>query len=67
MAETITYEVPGMTCGHCTSAVSAELSSLAGVERVQVDLDRKLVTVTGESLDDTAMRGAIEEAGYTAS
>jgi copper chaperone CopZ len=31
-----------------------------------VDLDTKLVTVSGENLDDRALRTAIEEAGYEA-
>jgi copper chaperone CopZ len=36
------------------------------VEGVEVDLDTKLVTVTGEDLDDLRLRAAIEEAGYEA-
>ena len=48
MPETITYSVPAMTCGHCKNAVNGELRSVAGVETVEVDLDTKLVTVSGE-------------------
>jgi copper chaperone CopZ len=66
MPETITYSVPGMTCDHCKNAVNGELRSVAGVETVEVDLDTKLVTVSGENLDDRALRAAIEEAGYEA-
>ena len=66
MPETITYSVPGMTCDHCKKAVNGELRSVAGVETVEVDLDTKLVTVSGENLDDRALRAAIEEAGYEA-
>ena len=66
MPETITYSVPGMTCDHCKNAVNSELRSEAGVETVEVDLDTKLVTVSGENLDDRALRAAIEEAGYEA-
>ena len=66
MPETITYSVPTMTCGHCKNAVNGELRSVAGVETVEVDLDTKLVTVSGENLDDRALRAAIEEAGYEA-
>lgn len=66
MAETITYSVPGMTCEHCTHAVSSELGAVAGVAGVEVDLGTKLVTVTGDGLDDQALRAAIEEAGYEA-
>ena len=37
------YTVPGMSCGHCTSAVEQELTRVAGVETVDVDLETKLV------------------------
>lgn len=67
MAETMTYTVAGMTCDHCKHAVSSELTSVAGVAGVEVDLSTKLVTVTGEGLDDRQLRAAIEEAGYEAS
>ncbi len=66
MSETFTYTVPGMTCGHCKSAVTSELTAVSGVESVDVDLDSKRVVVRGEALDDTALREAIEEAGYEA-
>ena len=66
MSETVVYTVSGMTCEHCRNAVSSELGAVAGVRSVEVDLDTKLVTVTGEGLDDAALRDAIEEAGYEA-
>ncbi|WP_084506715.1 heavy-metal-associated domain-containing protein [Nocardia violaceofusca] len=36
MNETV-YSVAGMTCGHCAGAVSRALTSLDGVEAVDVD------------------------------
>lgn len=66
MSETITYSVPGMSCGHCEQAVSGELTRVAGVDTVDVDLATKLVVVTGEALDDAALRAAIDAAGYEA-
>jgi copper chaperone CopZ len=62
----ITYSVPGMSCGHCRAAITAEVTAVAGVESVDVDLDTKLVRITGESLDDAALVAAIDEAGYEA-
>lgn len=62
----LTYTVPGMTCGHCTAAVEAEVGQVPGVETVTADLETKQVTITGESLDDALLRGAIDEAGYEA-
>lgn len=66
MSETVSYTVPGMSCSHCEHAVTEELSQVEGVEGVDVDLETKLVVVTGEGLDDAALRAAIEEAGYEA-
>jgi len=64
--ETTLYVVPGMHCGHCEAAVRDEVSAVPGVESVAVDLETKRVEVSGESLDDAAIRAAIEEAGYEA-
>lgn len=64
--ETVAYDVPGMHCGHCEAAVRDEVSALAGVASVTVDLETKRVEVSGEALDDAAIRAAIEEAGYEA-
>lgn len=64
--ETLTYTVPGMTCGHCKAAVTEELSQVDGVTGVEVDLESKLVTVTGAGVDDGSVRAAIDEAGYEA-
>lgn len=62
----ITYTVAGMTCGHCKAAVEGEVSRVPGVEFVDADPGTKLVVVRGESLDDAALREAIDEAGYEA-
>jgi copper chaperone len=64
MSETTTYSVPGMHCGHCEAAITRELEAIAGVESVDVDLDGKRVAITGNRLDDAAMRAAIDKAGY---
>lgn len=64
MSETKIYTVPGMHCGHCKAAVSRELTGVKGVTAVEVDLARKHVTVSGNGLDDAALRAAIDEAGY---
>jgi copper chaperone len=64
MGETAFYSVPAMHCAHCERAVREELLSLHGVDTVDVDLDAKVVTVSGSALDDAAVRAAIVEAGY---
>jgi copper chaperone CopZ len=66
MTETATYSVPGMSCGHCRAAIISEVSTVPGVDTIDVDLDAKIVTVSGCSLDDAALIAAIDEAGYEA-
>ena len=60
---TRTYSVPGISCGHCKSAIEGELTPLDGVESALVDIDAKTVTVIGDITED-AVRGAVDEAGY---
>jgi len=62
---TQTISVEGMTCDHCARAVTRELTKLAGVERVDVDLANGAVTVSSDQpVDSMAVAAAIEEAGY---
>ena len=62
----LTYTVSGMSCEHCKQAVTAEISELAGVREVAVDLSTGRVRVSGSDLDDAAIRVAVDEAGYQA-
>ena len=65
MNETRTFTVHGMTCGHCVASVTEEVQEISGVEHVDVVLETGAVTVTSsQPLDDTAVRAAVEEAGY---
>lgn len=61
---TLTFSVPGMTCGHCEAAVRQEVGGVAGVTSIDVDLDSKDVVVAGHDLDRDAIVAAIDEAGY---
>ena len=60
--------VEGMTCSHCVSSVTEELSQLAGVKNVDIDLvvgGVSRVTVGSETtLDADQIAAAIDEAGY---
>jgi copper ion binding protein len=65
MSDSRTFTVQGMTCGHCVSSVTEEVQEIPGVESVDVVLETGAVTVTSsEPLDETAVRAAVEEAGY---
>ena len=55
-----------MTCEHCVRAVSEEVRTVAGVTDVEVDLGSGEVRVASERpVDDSAIRQAVEEAGYS--
>jgi len=60
----VRYSVPDISCEHCVNAISAEVEKVPGVVDVLVNIETKLVTVSGETLDDVALREAIDEAGY---
>ncbi len=62
--EELMYSVPGMSCEHCRTAINGEVAEVAGVETVEVDLERKTVVVRGRALSDADVRAAIGEAGY---
>lgn len=62
-----TYQVEGMTCGHCAGRVTEAITALEDVTDVQVELvpgGTSAVVVTG-SADPDAVQSAIEGSGYT--
>jgi copper chaperone len=63
------YLVSGMTCSHCVSSVTEELSDLADVQAVTVELNptgASTVTISSAvPLSDVDVRAAITEAGYS--
>ncbi len=65
MSESV-YTVNGMTCGHCVSSVTEEISQIDGVRNVAVELDSGRVTVTSDKpVTEGDVRAAVTEAGYT--
>ncbi|MGQ0775125.1 MAG: heavy-metal-associated domain-containing protein [Pseudonocardiales bacterium] len=68
MANTATiseYTISGMSCQHCVAAVTEEVGAIDGVTDVHVDLATGLLRVTSAiPLDDSAVRAAVDEAGY---
>lgn len=63
---TLDFSVTGMTCQHCVTSVTNELTSVSGVDSVKVDLANGVVTVSGTALEENALVSAIAEAGYAA-
>ncbi len=59
-----TYRVVGMTCEHCERAVSEEVQKLPGVRSARADHLAGELAVGGDGIEDTAVRVAVEAAGY---
>lgn len=62
---TTTYQVTGMTCGHCEMSVREEVGEVPGVEEVQVSAQAGTLVVTG-SAEESKVLAAVDEAGYSA-
>ncbi len=65
MSQTTIYTVQGMTCAHCVTSVTEEVQDIRGVDAVEVVLETGVLRMTGdETVDDAAIKAAVEEAGY---
>ena len=59
------FRVPDISCAHCVSAITKEVSALPGVAEIKVELNTKTVTVEHDTqVDSVAIVAAINEAGY---
>ncbi len=59
-----TIKIEGMMCPHCEAHVKKALEALEGVQSAEASHTAKQAVVTGENLNDAAMKAAVEEAGY---
>jgi copper chaperone len=59
------FQITGMTCGHCVAAVKDEVGAIADVTDVAVDLTSGRVTVdSGREVTTAEVAAAVDEAGY---
>lgn len=56
-------KVNGMMCSHCKARVESVCKAVSGVEDAKVDLEKKIVTVTGNAPYES-LKKAITEADY---
>jgi mercuric ion binding protein len=67
-ADTIRATVNGMVCGFCATGIEKTFKAQPEVKTVNVDLNKKLVTVTtkqGQTLDDAKLKKLITNSGYS--
>ena len=64
---TASFTATGMTCQHCVASVTREVSELAHVTSVSIDLPSGTVTVESDaSIPEDEIIAAIDKAGYPA-
>ena len=59
-----TIKVNGMTCNHCKANVQNNLSAIAGIENIEIDLESGKVKMTGDSIDLAEVKNKVESIGY---
>jgi len=67
LADDVKVSVNGMVCGFCAQGITKKLNKTEAVEKVNVDLEKKVVsfsTLAGKQLDDAAITKLITDAGY---
>ena len=57
------YTITGMTCGHCVAHVTEEVSEVAGVTNVAVQLDGSMAVESEALIPFDAIIEAVREAG----
>jgi copper chaperone len=61
------FQVTGMSCGHCESAVREEVAKLEGVAEIEVSAaSGRLIVSANRPLDESDVIAAVAEAGYDA-
>lgn len=62
---TITLNIEGMTCGHCTASVESALMAVPGVSAAKADLAAKNAVVTAtDAVDRKALTEAVDDIGF---
>ena len=57
------YAVTGMTCQHCVSHVTEEVSAIPGVDAVDVNLNGTMVVTSAGPISFDDIEEAVTEAG----
>ena len=60
-----TYTIKGMTCNHCKKNVEKAINTVNGVTSVSVDLQSGIATVSGNDINDEAIKEAVESIGFS--
>ena len=61
-----TFEIKGMTCGHCEGRVTSEILTIPGVKEVIANAGKANVVIESEvEISQEAVELAVKKAGYS--
>lgn len=61
------FSVPDITCGGCANSIKNALGKVSGIEKVEVDVAAKIVTVEHtEAVSREKLADVLDNAGFTA-
>ena len=61
------FTVPGIVCSGCASGIKNALGKVSGIEKVEVDVATKIVTVEhNEEVSREKLADVLDDAGFTA-
>jgi copper chaperone CopZ len=61
-----TFEIKGMTCGHCEGRVTTEIMTIPGVAEVIASAEKANVTIESEAeISQESIELAVQRAGYS--
>lgn len=64
---TVIYNVPAISCGHCTHTIETEVADLAGVQSVKAEIDTKKVAITFDApATEEKIKALLAEINYPA-
>jgi copper chaperone len=67
MANTITYTIPNISCGHCVHTIKSEVTELEGVQSVDANMDTKQAIITFEPpATEEKIKALLAEINYPA-
>ena len=65
MSKTLNLTIEGMTCGHCATSVTKELTKIAGASDIKVDpIAGTASLMVNDDVDNLLIGDAVTEAGY---
>ncbi|MDA2969938.1 MAG: cation transporter [Actinomycetota bacterium] len=60
------FKVPEISCGHCKQTIESTIGSLDYVQKVDVDIENKLVSVDSNQVVDLSdFEKLLDDHGYT--